>query len=294
MAKIVNNTLEVRDIPAELKAGVNIVNGLTTSLKNRNLVGVKRDELVKARRDSLKNLILLTSAGIVNEMIDSDSYGFLTASVGNKHFKEVADINHIIRGLLNELVKIPADGNEAFSVIEIARMVENPYQYVPLEGEESENGTLEFENGTSSIVDSVPEVDGVNVIEVTDTCGNGVVVDKINATMYVGEDGEHPSTTDKPIEKFSFRVRAKSCFDTMKNILCNLWGTVWSSLVAFCSMIISGIVFIGSSLYAGGVWIIDKITSPFKGKSFRKKEDKDTDKDTSRSIDKEGTVVKGS
>ena len=278
MAKVVNNTLEVRDIPAELKAGVNVVNELTKSLKNRNLVGVKRDELVKARRDSLKNLIFLTSAGIVNEMIDSDFYGFLTAQVSNKHFKEVADINYIIRGLLDELVKIPAEGNEAFSVIEIARMVENPYQYVPLEsedtleGDEFENGTVEseFENGTSSIVDSVPEVDGVNVIEVTDTCGNGVVVDKVNATMYVSGDGEHPSTTDKPVEKFSFRARAKSCFDTMKDILCSLWGTVWSSLVAFCSMIIAGICFIGSSLYAGGVWIIDKITSPFRKKDTDK------------------------
>lgn len=284
MAKIVNNTLEVRDIPAELKAGVNVVNELTKSLKNRNLVGVKRDELVKARRDSLKNLIFLTSAGIVNEMIDSDFYGFLTAQVSNKHFKEVADINHIIRGLLDELVKIPAEGNEAFSVIEIARMVENPYQYryeeqsdeyqyVPLECEYSSESE-EYENGVSSTADSVPEVDGVNVIEVTDTCGNGVVVDKVNATMYVSGDGEHPSTTDKPVEKFSFRARAKSCFDTMKNILCSLWGTVWSSLVSFCSMIIAGICFIGSSLYAGGVWIIDKITSP-----FRKKEDTDK-KDT--------------
>ncbi len=242
-----NNTYSVTDIKAELKSIVSVVNQLTLQLKDRNLVGDKRKEVLKARKESLKNALYLTSAGIVHGVLEADNYGLLKAQATNKVFKEVADINDILSELMHELTKERVEGAE-YSITELAKLIESPYQYQPLEQEPVVIG----ENG-------VPEVNGNTIVEVETVEGTSSIVDKTTGTVYTAEnEGEHPATTNGGVKvsklsniKDTVVNAVVSSYTWSKNAVITAFGFAWSAVVLAASFILVAIMTAGSYIYMG-------------------------------------------
>ena len=266
------NRLEIKDVSAELKAQVGIINQLTSKLGNRNLVGPKKAEVIKTRREALKNIIYISAAGIVNELLDADVYGVLRAKVSNRDFKESASINDVLKGLLEE-AKVPSEGVKDLSLTELAKLIETPYGYEPSEDKAKQANPDDVlasvntdEGSVSDIVRSteVPEVDGVHVVDIHDIHGNNVVFDKDNKTLYAATtEGEHPSTTEGEVVRKTFFGKMKSAAVWIKDILCSIYNTVWTAVKKFCSYILAALVIGGLYVWAGAQWVFEKIKSPF-------------------------------
>ena len=246
-----NNTYSVTDVKAELRSITTVVNQLTLQLKDRNLVGDKRKEVLKARKESLKNALYLTSAGIVNNVLEADSYGLLKAQATSKTFKEVADINDILSELMAELAKERIEGSE-YSITELAKLIETPSQYQPLEGQEP---VVIGENG----VPEVPEVNGNTVVSVETVEGTSSVVDKTTGTMYTAEnEGEHPSTTNGGVKisklgaiKDTVVNATVGAYTWSKNAVITAFGFAWNAVVLAASFILVAIMTAGSYIYMG-------------------------------------------
>ena len=246
-----NNTVTITDVKAELKSIVTVVNQLTFQLKDRNLTGKKRDDVIKARKESLKNAIYLTASAIVHGVLEADQYGLLKAQATKKTFKEVADINATLAELMSELAKERIEGAE-YSITELAKLIESPYQYQPLEGEASVEPVVVGENG-------VPEVNGTTVVEVETVEGKVSVVDKTTGTMYTAEtEGDHPSTTDGPVKvskldaiKDTVVNAAVGTYTWSKNAVITAFNFAWATVKWVASTIINAIMTTGSYIYAG-------------------------------------------
>ena len=246
-----NNTVTITDVKAELKSIVTVVNQLTFQLKDRNLIGKKRTEALKARKESLKNAIYLTASAIVHGVLEADQYGLLKAQATKKTFKEVADINATLAELMSELAKERIEGAE-YSITELAKLIESPYQYQPLEGEASVEPVVVGENG-------VPEVNGTTVVEVETVEGKVSVVDKTTGTMYTAEtEGDHPSTTDGPVKvskldaiKDTVVNAAVGTYTWSKNAVITAFNFAWCTVKWVASTIINAIMTTGSYIYAG-------------------------------------------
>ena len=242
-----NNTVTITDVKAELKSIVTVVNQLTVQLKDRNFVGKKRDDIVKARKESLKNAIYLTSSAIVHGVLEADSYGLLKAQATKSVFKEVVDINAILSELMSELAKERVEGTE-YSITELAKLIESPYQYQPLEGE---TPVVVGENG-------VPEVNGTTVIEVETVDGEVSVVDKTTGTMYTAEnEGEHPSTTGGKVKvsklgaiKDTVVNATVGAYTWSKNAVITAFNFAWDTVTLVASFILIAILTTGSYIYA--------------------------------------------
>lgn len=239
-----NNTYSVTDVKAELRSITTVVNQLTLQLKDRNLVGDKRKEVLKARKEGLKNALYLTSAGIVNNVLEADSYGLLKAQATSKTFKEVADINDILSELMAELAKERVEGSD-YSITELAKLIETPYQYQPLESQEP--GVI------------VPEVNGNTVVSVETVEGTSSVVDKTTGTMYTAEnEGEHPSTTSGEVKisklgaiKDTVVNATVGAYTWSKNAVITAFSFAWNAVVLAASFILVAIMTAGSYIYMG-------------------------------------------
>lgn len=261
-----DNTVTITDVKGELKSIVTVANQLTVQLKDRNLTGKKRDDVLKARKESLKNAIYLTASAIVNNILEADSYGLLKAQATKKVFKEVADINAILAELMAELAKERIEGTE-YSITELAKLIESPYQYQPLEGEASVEPVVIGENG-------VPEVNGNTVIEVETTEGTSSVVDKTTGTVYTAvNEGDHPSTTDGEVKvsklgaiKDTVVNTAVGAYTWSKNAVITAFTFAWVTVTLVAGLILVAILTTGSYIYAGVAKSTSWVTGLF-GKS---------------------------
>lgn len=218
--------IEVKDVVGELKSLTNTVNSLTQELGNRNLVGPKRDTVLKARVEALRNMLWLTSAAICNGLLDSDKYDLLRAEVSKSHFKQPADINSILKGLLKDMAKEPLDGSN-YSVTELAKMIETPYKFKDIEG--------------------MSEVDGHTVVEVEDTNGNITVINKGSGETFTAENGEHPATTEGEVKRGFIRGCARWSLEAVKTSLRVSWSVVFKT----CSLILKVLIFGTNFIYDG-------------------------------------------
>ena len=274
--------IEVKDVAKELKTQVSVINQLTTQLTTqRNLVGPKKAEVIRIRREALKNIVFITAAGIVNEILVADVYGILRAQVSNQHFKDSVTINEVLKGLLEEACKAPSEGAKDLSLTELARLVETPYGYEPKPEDKAKQANSDDvlavvntdEGSVSDVVTSseVPEVDGVHVVDITDVNGNNVVFDKDNKTLYATSECEHPSTTEGEVVRKTFFCKMKdgivSAAVWIKDVLCCIYNTVWRSIHSACSYILAALVIGGAFVWAGAQWVFEKVKSKNDEKS---------------------------
>lgn len=248
-----NNTVTITDVKAELRAMVTIVNRLTIQLKDRNLAGEKRAEALKSRKECLKNAIYLTASAIVHGVLESDMYGLLKVRATKKTFKEVADINAILAELMAQLAKERVVEGSEYSLTELAKLIESPYQYCsPVE--RAENG--------------VPFVNGDSVVEVETVEGEVLVVDKTTGTAYTAaEAGDHPSTTDGPVKvsklgaiKDTVVSAVVGGYTWSRNAVVTAFNFAWDTILLVASFIMGAIFTTGSYIYAGvaksSSWVI--------------------------------------
>ena len=245
-----NNTVTITDVKAELRSVITVVNQLTVQLKDRNTVGNKRTEALKARKEVLKNALYLTASAIVHGVLEADSHGLLKAQATKSIFKEVADINDILAELMTELAKERIEGAD-YSITELAKLVESPYQYQPLEGEAV--APVIGENG-------VPVVNGDSVVEVETVEGEVLVVDKTTGTVYTAEGGDHPSTTDGKVKvsklgaiKDTVVNATVGAYTWSKNAVVTAFNFAWDAITSAASFILNAIMTTGNYIYAGVV-----------------------------------------
>lgn len=244
-----NNTVTITDVKSELKSIVTVVNQLTVQLKDRNLTGKKRVDVLNARKESLKNAIYLTSSAIVHGVLEADVYGLLKAQATKKTFKEVADINAILAELMSELAKERIEGTE-YSITELAKLIESPYQYQPLEG--SAEPVVVGENG-------VPEVNDTTIVEVETVEGEVSVVDKTTGTVYTAEvQGEHPATTDGPVKVSKLRAikdtvvnATVGAYTWTRDMVATGFTLMWNTVLSVANFILNAIMTTGHYIYAG-------------------------------------------
>lgn len=245
-----NNTVTITDVKSELKSIVTVVNQLTVQLKDRNLIGKKRTDVLNARKESLKNAIYLTASAIVHGVLEADVYGLLKAQATKKTFKEVADINAILAELMAELAKERIEGTD-YSVTELAKLIESPYQYQPLEGE-AVQPVVDTENG-------VPEVNGTTVVEVETVEGEVSVVDKTTGTVYTAEvQGEHPATTDGPVKVSKLRAikdtvvnATVGAYTWTRDMVATGFTLMWNTVLSVATFILNAIMTTGHYIYTG-------------------------------------------
>lgn len=265
------NRIEVKNVAAELKSQIGIINQFSTQLGNRNLVGPKKAEVVKIRREALKNIVYLVAAGIVNEVLDADIYGVLRAQVSGKHFKDPVGINDMLKGLLEEACKVPSEGARDLSLVELARLVETPYKYEPKPEDKAKQANpdasvnLSAESASDVVTSSeVPEVDDIHIVDIVDVNGNHIVIDKDNKTLYAAtSEGEHPSTTGGEVVRKTFFGKMKSAAVWVKDTLCSIYSIIWSAIKKFCAYILTALVVGGLYVWIGSRWVFEKVKSPF-------------------------------
>ena len=183
-------------------------------------------------------------------VLEADSYGLLKAQAQKKTFKEVADINDILSELMTELAKERIEGAD-YSITELAKLVESPYQYQPLEGEAV--APVIGENG-------VPVVNGDSVVEVETVEGEVLVVDKTTGTVYTAEGGDHPSTTDGKVKvsklgaiKDTVVNATVGAYTWSKNAVVTAFNFAWDAITSAASFILNAIMTTGNYIYAGVV-----------------------------------------
>lgn len=249
---------------------INQVNHCTLSLKDKNLLKERKEELRANRKQSLQNIVYLTAAGIVNGKLSNDIYDVLRANVTSKNFKEPQDINYILKGILDESAKESLEGSEDLSLTELARLIETPV------------GFAEMVPTDPTKVDpsKMPPVDGINVIEITTNSGAIIVVDKRTNIVYQAD-----VSTESPVTSGATKVSSIAAFfgrtwdsikagvKFVKDIVVDALMAVWNGIVWIATKIIEGIVMTGQLIYKGAKKVGSFITGIF-GTSKPNVEDK--------------------
>lgn len=269
-------TILLKDPKATVEASIKKLQALSLALKDRNLTGKKRKDVEAELEASVESYILLISACINNNILDSDKTGILKAETSNKYFKDyTGHINKLAKKALAKQSKVEAYKGAPLSETELAKLVETPYHYKP---NTTEDNTVYDDKGMA-IVDKkeVPEANGDSVVEIECTDGSKVTVDKNDSTLYTdvkNDKGETVSLKRKII------LTGLTWYETAKNIAIGIFGFVWNTvktISAFGSTIVvgaigtvtaSGAVF-GTGMFQGISKLKDDICKAHKRASFK-------------------------
>lgn len=232
----------LKDPKATVEASIKKLQLLSVALKDRNLAGPKRKEVEKELEESVEAYILLISACINHNILDSDKTGILKAETSDKYFKGyTGHINKLAKKALAKQSKVEAYKGAPLSETELAKLVETPYHYKPTDA--TKDNTVYDDNGIALVdVKDVPEVNGDSVVEIECTDGSKVTVDKNDSTLYTeikNDKGETLSLKKKVI------LGGLTWYETAKNIATAIFGLVWSSVKTIgltLSAIIGGIL----------------------------------------------------
>lgn len=270
-------TILLKDPKATVEASIKKLQTLSLALKDRNLTGKKRKDVEAELEASVESYILLISACINNNILDSDKTGILKGETSNKYFKDyTGHINKLAKKALAKQSKVEAYKGAPLSESELAKLVETPYHYKP---KSSEEDTTVYDDKGMAIVDKkeVPQANGDSVVEIECTDGSKVTVDKNDSALYtdvVNDKGETVSLKRKIL------LTGLTWYETAKNIAIGIFGFVWNTvktIAGFGSTIVvgaigtvtaSGAVF-GTGMFQGISKLKDDICSAHKRASFK-------------------------
>ena len=235
------NTVEddkivIQDPAKAIDTAVKSINNINVELSKRNCVGPKKDELQKAFKDTVTQMVDLTSASIVQGLLEpKDLYdNILQAKVDKKTFKKCSGhVNKIIKEYIQEEQKIEIHEGATISTVELAKLIKTPYKYADTE-EEMDVATDDGydENNVKQVdVEEVPEVNGDTVVETYSTQGERIVFDKEEGTAYVNGNKKGETVTWK--KKLAGKGFTWAMF--VKNVIGGIFKLVWDIVYAVCA-----------------------------------------------------------
>lgn len=246
------NFIIINDCEKLIKETIQTVNKINITLRNKNLVGKKREEANKTFEAAIEQLVDITSAGLLNNLIESDPYDILQAKVDPKVFKNCAGhVNSIIKKYLTEKQSIPLHEGAQISDVELAKLIQTPYRTTKAEATEVLKSIEEqkaeainkegYDENLMKQVKSMPEVNEDSVIVVTSISGEEAIIDKDEKAMYIkgNVDGK------MVIWKKKIVSTAFTWYETAKNIAVSMFKLVWSYVASVGSSLIGGAVGIG-------------------------------------------------
>ena len=242
----------INDCEKLLKETIQTVNKINVALKNKNLVAHKREEVSKTLEAAVEQLVDITSAGILNNLIETDKYGILQAKVDPSVFKNSSGhVNSIIKKYLTNKQNIPIHEGAQISDVELAKLIKTPYRTTEVDAVEAMKSMEEqkadainnegYDDNLMKQVKSMPEINEDSVIVVTSVSGEEAIIDKDEKAMYIkgNVDGK------MVIWKKKIVSTAFTWYETAKNIAVSMFKLVWSYVASVGSSLIGGAVGIG-------------------------------------------------
>lgn len=245
------NFIVINDCEKLIKETIQTVNKINIAFKDKNLVGKKREEANKTFEAAIEQLVDVTSAGLLNNLIETDQYGILQAKVDSKVFKNCAGhVNSIIKKYLTEKQNIPIHEGAQISDTELAKLIQTPYRTTEeeatevlksIEEQKAEAQTKGYDENLMKQVKSMPEVNEDSVIVVTSVSGEEAIIDKDEKAIYMkgNVDGK------MVIWKKKLVSTAATWYETAKNIAVSFFKLVWSYVSSVSSSLIGGAIGIG-------------------------------------------------
>lgn len=246
------NFIIINDCEKLIKETIQTVNKINIAFKDKNLVGKKREEANKTFEAAVEQLVDITSAGLLNNLIESDPYDILQAKVDPKVFKNCAGhVNSIIKRYLTEKQNIPLHEGAQISDVELAKLIQTPYRTTEAEATEVLKSIEEqkaeaiakegYDENLMKQVKSMPEVNEDSVIVVTSVSGEEAIIDKDEKAIYMkgNVDGK------MVIWKKKLVSMASTWYETAKNIAISFFKLVWSYVSSVGSSLIGGAIGIG-------------------------------------------------
>ena len=233
-----DNELLIKDPKKNLAARIKTIQALATVLKDKNVVGERKEEAKTNFENAIEQYIFVAAACINNNLITTDDTGILKADAKNKYFKgSVGHVNAIAKKVLAKQEGIAAHEGALLSETALAQLIETPYDYRP---EVAAEDTTVYDENNIAQVDSAPEANGDSVVEITCTDGSKVTIDKNDSSMYV-----EAQNTDGKWVIFKRKVVCKTFtwYETARIIAVSFLGFVWDlvkSVGIFAGSLVTG------------------------------------------------------
>ena len=236
----------VTDIEKGVKDLVQNWNNIQVKLKDRNLRKEEREKLVVSGQEIIRNLLDIVVAAIHIGEITTDDLGVLRAKVNAKDFTNAGHVNSILKEYIEE--KKVKDSDKKLSDIELAKLMETPYQYTdkenikPIDMEKfDKNGVYKVQSESE-----IPEVNDDTVIKITPNDGSEpIIVDKESEVAYIKKDGE--------VFAKSLKGKAITWFETTKLIAVNIFGLVWNTIYRIAKVVIARILKLAGYVVESGL-----------------------------------------
>lgn len=244
--------IQINDTAKLIKETIGTINAINIQLKNSNLVGDKRKAVEETFRVSVEQLVDITAAGLINNVIETDKHQILQAKVNSKEFKNCSGhVNSIIKKYLTVKQGIPLHEGAQISDIELAKLIQTPYSTTKegadiaaksIEEQKQEATAQGFDENQMKMVDMMPGVNGDSVVAISSIHGEEAVVDKKEKAIYVkgNVDGK------MVIWKKKIVSTAFTWFETAKNVAVAMFKLVWSVVASVGSSVLGGVIGIGA------------------------------------------------
>lgn len=233
-----DNELLIKDPKKNLAARIKTIQALATVLKDKNVVGERKEEAKTNFENAIEQYIFVAAACINNNLITTDDTGILKADAKNKYFKgSIGHVNAIAKKVLAKQEGIAAHEGALLSETALAQLIETPYDYRP---EVAEEDTTVYDENNIAQVDSAPEANGDSVVEIACTDGSKVTIDKNDSSMYVeaqAKDGKWVTFKRKVV------CKTFTWYETARIIAVSFLGFVWDlvkSVGIFAGSLVTG------------------------------------------------------
>ena len=230
--------LLIKDPKKNLAARIKTIQALATVLKDKNVVGERKEEAKTNFENAIEQYIFVAAACINNNLITTDDTGILKADAKNKYFKgSVGHVNAIAKKVLAKQEGIAAHEGALLSETALAQLIETPYDYRP---EVAAEDTTVYDENNIAQVDSAPEANGDSVVEIACTDGSKVTIDKNDSSMYVeaqAKDGKWVIFKRKVV------CKTFTWYETARIIAVSFLGFVWDlvkSVGIFAGSLVTG------------------------------------------------------
>lgn len=217
----------INDVPKALADENAKMNEIMKALKQKNPQGPQRAAIMDHIRLSTENMVAITISALQNGLIETDEYGLITGKINADKFKGYAgDVSKYAKAFTSKMQKTPAQEGALISDVELAKLMETPYEYEPKDISQEEG----YDENNMKQVDKkdIPEVNDTTVTKITDVEGNVAIVDKEENAVYM--EGTDPETGEQVTWKKRILSRGRQWFEIAKVIATSLFNFCWDTV----------------------------------------------------------------
>lgn len=181
----------VQDVEKAVQTLVTNINLASDKIKDRNFVGPKKDNMLKIQKECIHQMLDIVIAGLHSGMIECDKLGVLRADVDQTVFKgNAGHVNKTLKAYIAE--KKAQDADKKLSDVELAKLMESPYEYIDAHRVKPIDESRFNEQGIAELAvnEPIPEVNDVTVVKIESNTDEQIVVDKVAKQAYITKGGK--------------------------------------------------------------------------------------------------------